>query len=46
MLVTTLEATPEVPKLEMITKRLLHKETSHRDKESSTIEVKTSNIQE
>ena len=27
MLVTALEASPEVPKLEIITERLLHKET-------------------
>ena len=40
MLVTVLEASPEVPKLEIVTERLLHKETKQRDKESSTIEVK------
>ena len=40
MLVTALEASPEVPKLEIVTERLLHKETKQRDKESSTIEVK------
>ena len=48
MLVTALEASPEVPKLEIVTERLLCEETKQRDKESSTIEVniKTSNIQE
>ena len=40
MLVTALEASPEVPKLETVTERLLHEETKQRDKESSTIEVK------
>ena len=40
MFVTVLEASPEVPKLEIVTERLLHKETKQRDKESSTIEVK------
>ena len=40
MLVTALEASPEVPKLEIVTERLLHKETKQRDKEPSTIEVK------
>ena len=40
MLVTELEASPEVPKLEIVTERLLHEETKQRDKESSTIEVK------
>ena len=40
MLVTALEASPEVPKLEVVTERLLHEETKHRDKESPTIEVK------
>ena len=39
MLVTALEASPEVPKLEIVTERLLHKEIKQRDKESSTIEV-------
>ena len=40
MLVTALEASPEVPKLEIVTERLLHEETKQRDKESSTLEVK------
>ena len=40
MLVTALEASPEVPKLETVTARLLHEEAKQRDKESSTIEVK------
>ena len=40
MLVTALEASPEVPKLEIVTERLLHEETKQRDKGSSTIEVK------
>ena len=40
MLVTAFEASPEVPKLEIVTEGLLHKETKQRDKESSTIEVK------
>ena len=45
MLVTALEASPEVPKLEIITERLLHEETIiyHR---SESYGVKTSNIQE
>ena len=33
MLVTVLEASPEVPKLEIVTERLLRKETKQRDKE-------------
>ena len=41
MLVTELEASLEVSKLEIVTKWLLHRETKQRDKESSTIEVKT-----
>ena len=40
MFVTVLEASPEVPKLEIVTERLLHEESKQRDKESSTIEVK------
>ena len=40
MLVTAFEASPEVPKLEIVTEGLLHEETKQRDKESSTIEVK------
>ena len=40
MLVTALEASPEVPNLEIVTERLLHEETKQRDKESSTIEVR------
>ena len=40
MVVTALEASPEVPKLEMVTERLLHEKTKQREKESSTIEVK------
>ena len=40
MLVTALEASPEVPKLEIVTEKLLYEETKQRDKESSTIEVK------
>ena len=40
MLVTALEASPEAPKLEIVTERLLHEETKQRDKESSTIEVR------
>ena len=40
MVVTALEASPEVPKLEMVTEILLHEETKQREKESSTIEVK------
>ena len=40
MLVTALEASPEVPKLEIVTERLLHEETKQRDKESSTTEVR------
>ena len=40
MLVTAFEPSPEVPKLEIVTERLLHEETKQRDKESSTIEVK------
>ena len=45
MLETALEASPEVPKLEIITERLLHEETIiyHR---SESYDVKTSNIQE
>ena len=51
MLVTTLEASPEVPKLEIVAERLLHEETKQRDMESSPIEsesydVKTLNIHE
>ena len=40
MLVMALEASPEVPKLEIVTERFLHEETKQRDKESSTKEVK------
>ena len=40
MLVKALEASPEVPKPEIVTKGLLHEETKQREKESSTIEVK------
>ena len=40
MLVTALEASPRVPKLEIVTERLLHEETKRRNKESFTIEVK------
>ena len=40
MLVTALEASPEVPKLEIVTEKLLDEETKKRDKESSTTEVK------
>ena len=40
MLVTAVEASPEVPKLEIVTEGLLQEETKKRDKESSTIEVK------
>ena len=40
MLVTALEASPEVPNLEIVTERLLHEETKQRDKESSTTEVR------
>ena len=40
MLVTALEASPEVPNLEIVTERLLHEETKQRDKESSTSEVR------
>ena len=40
MLMLALEASPEVPKLEIATRKLLHEETKEqRDKESSTIEV-------
>ena len=40
MLVAALEASPEVPQLEIVTERLLHKETKQIDKESCTAEVK------
>ena len=40
MLVTALEASPRVPKLEIVTERLLHEETKQRNRESFTIEVK------
>ena len=40
MLVKALEASPEVPKLEIVTEGLMHEETKQREKESSTIEVK------
>ena len=40
LLVTALEASPEVLKLEIVTEGLLHEETKQRDKESSTIEKK------
>ena len=51
MLVTILEASPEVPKLEIVAERLLHEETKQRDMEFSSIEnesydVKTLNIHE
>ena len=40
MLATALEASTEVPKLEIVTEKLLHDETKQRDEESSTTEVK------
>ena len=40
MLVTALEASPRVPKLEIVTERLLHEETKRRNKESFIIEMK------
>ena len=45
MFVTLLEVSPEVPKLEIVTERLLHEETIfyHR---CESYDVKTSNIQE
>ena len=49
MLVTAHETSPEVPKLEIVTERLLQEETKQRDKESyrnESYDVKTLNIQE
>ena len=40
MLVTALEASPEVPKLAVVTERLLHEELKRKEKDTSTIEVK------
>ena len=40
MLVTALEASPEVLRLEIVAERLLHKETKQRGNKSSTIELK------
>ena len=49
MLVTALETSPDVPKLETVTERLLQEETKQRDKEyyrNESYDVKTLNIQE
>ena len=49
MLVTALETSPEVPKLETVTERLLQEETEQREKEyyrNESYDVKTLNIQE
>jgi len=40
ILVTAREANPEVPRLEVVTERLLHEEFKRKDKETSVVEVK------
>ena len=40
ILVTALEASAEVPKLEVVTERLLHEETKRKDKDSSNTDAK------
>ena len=47
MLVTAFEASFEVPKLEIVTERLLHEESKRKDKETTSTEVKamTSKLQ-
>ena len=40
MLVTALEASPDVPKLEVVTECLLHEESKRKDKDDSNTEVK------
>ena len=40
MLVTALEASSDVPKLEIFTERLLHEESKRKDKETTSTEVK------